>query len=234
MTLISYTWSKSLDTSSGYFGVENGAGQNGSSVQNYFDPRSNYSVSGFDVPHFLSWYTVWELPFGRGQRWLQSGPASWFLGNLQINEIFQARSGQPFNLNTTGGDVANISGLNFGAISGYARPNLVGNPIPGNQNANQWFDPTAFAVPSGGFGNFGRNSLRSSHVVNMDVSLFKNIHLTETKQLQLRAEGFNVFNIQNLAAPTGNAATIGNLNAGKISSIVGNARQLQFGARIIF
>ncbi len=234
MTLISYTWSKSLDTSSGYFGVENGAGQNGSSVQNYFDPRSNYSVSGFDVPHFLSWYTVWELPFGRGQRWLQSGPASWFLGNLQINAIFQARSGQPFNLNTTGGDVANISGLNFGAISGYARPNLVGNPIPGNQNANQWFDPTAFAVPSGGFGNFGRNSLRSSHVVNMDVSLFKNIHLTETKQLQLRAEGFNVFNIQNLAAPTGNAATIGNLNAGKISSIVGNARQLQFGARIIF
>jgi len=233
MTLISYTWSKSLDTSSGYFGVENGAGQNGSSVQNYFDPRSNYSVSGFDVPHFFSWYTVYELPFGHGKHWLRSGPASWFLGNWQTNYIFQARSGQPFNLNVTG-DPASISGVNFGALSGYSRPNLNGNPIPSNQAANQWFDPSAFAAPVGSFGNFGRNGLRSAHVVNMDVSLFKNIPLGESRQLQLRAEGFNVFNVQNLSAPTGNAATIGNSAAGKITSIVGNPRQLQFGARFIF
>ncbi|HEV2964162.1 MAG TPA: carboxypeptidase-like regulatory domain-containing protein [Candidatus Angelobacter sp.] len=233
MTLVSYTWSKSLDTSSGYFGVENGAGQNGSSVQNYFDPRSNYSVSGFDVPHFFSWYTVYELPFGHGKRWLQGGPMSWLFGNLQTNYIFQARSGQPFNLNVNG-DPASISGVNFGTLSGYARPNLIGNPIPGNQTADQWFDPNAFAVPSGSFGNFGRNGLRSAHVVNMDVSLFKNVPLGEKRQLQLRAEGFNVFNIQSLAAPTGAAATIGNAQVGKITSIVGTPRQLQFGARFIF
>jgi hypothetical protein len=68
----------------------------------------------------------------------------------------------------------------------------------------------------------------------MDVSLFKNVPLGEKRQLQLRAEGFNVFNIQSLAAPTGAAATIGNAQAGKITSIVGTPRQLQFGARFIF
>jgi outer membrane receptor protein involved in Fe transport len=257
MTLISYTWSKSLDTSSGYFGVENGAGQNGSSVQNYFDPRSNYSVSGFDVPHFLSWYTVWELPAGRGKRWFQSGPASWFLGNWQTNNIFQWRSGQPFNLNVSG-DPASISGVNFGALSGYARPNLVADPFTagpvaansdplcqktisqGGKAADQvytaatWFNPCAFGSPSGSFGNFGRNGLRSAHVTNMDISLFKNIPLGETRQLQLRAEAFNVFNIQNLSTPTGNAATIGQKTAGAVTSIVGNPRQLQFGVRFTF
>src|SRR5262249_49369488 len=157
----------------------------------------------------------------------------WLLGNWQTNYIFQARSGQPFNLNVSG-DPASISGVNFGALSGYARPNLIGAPTPANQTASQWFNPAAFAAPAGSFGNFGRNGLRSAHVVNMDVSLFKNVPLGESRQLQLRAEGFNVFNIQNLAAPTGNAATIGNTAAGTITSIVGNPRQLQFGARFIF
>jgi hypothetical protein len=262
MTLVSYTWSKSLDNSSGYFGVENGAGQNGSSVQNFFDPNSNYSVSGFDIPQFLSWYTLWEVPAGRGKRWLQSGPASWFLGNWQANYLFQVRSGQPFNLNV-GGDPAHISGVSSSTISGYARPDLLADPfqagpVPANPDpacqktisqggkaADQvytratWFNPCAFGVPSNAFGDFGRNALRSSHVTTMDVSLFKNIPLGETRQLQLRFEAFNVFNIQNLAAPgssgTANGTTITNATGvGAITSIVGTPRQLQFGAKFSF
>ncbi|HEX6467354.1 MAG TPA: hypothetical protein VFZ99_08615, partial [Terriglobales bacterium] len=238
MTLVSYTWSKSLDDSSGYFGVENGAGQGGSSVQNFFDPRSNYSVSGYDVPHFFSWYTVWELPAGKGKRWLQSGPASWLLGNWQANYIFQARSGQPFNLNVSG-DPANISGSGaVGTVSGYSRPNLIGNPIPAKQTAAQWFNPSAFSIPVGSFGNFGRNQLRSSHVVNMDFSMFKNVPLGETRELQFQFQAFNIFNIQNLAAPgssgSSNGTTIGNKGAGIVSSIVGSPREMQFGVRFVF
>jgi hypothetical protein len=262
MTLLSYTWSKSLDNSSGYFGVENGAGQNGSSVQNYFAPNSNYSVSGFDIPHFVSWYTVWEIPAGKGRRWLHSGPASWILGNWQTNYLFQARSGQPFNLNV-GGDPAHLSGVSSGTVSGYARPTLLADPFqPGPVAANPdplcqktisqggkaadqvytaatWFNPCAFGIPSNAFGDFGRNGLRSSYVTNMDVSLFKNIPLGETRQLQLRFEAFNVFNIQNLAAPgssgTANGTTIGNATGvGAITSLVGTPRQLQFGAKFIF
>jgi hypothetical protein len=265
--LISYTWSKSLDNSSGYFGVENGAGQNGSSVQNYFDPNSNRSVSGYDIPHFLSIYALYELPFGKGKQWLNSGPAAWILGNWQVNGIFQARTGQPFNLNV-GGDPANLSG-SIGSISGYARPNLIANPYTAGpvmtnsdvrchyttsqkiteqgqflnqqgwapesvRNAAAWFNPCAFDIPKGSFGNFGRNGLRSANVYNLDFSVFKKIRISETKELQIRGEAFNVLNIQNLAAPSSSTTTIGVKGAGGISGIIGNPRQLQLGLRFVF
>jgi hypothetical protein len=107
-TLASYTWSKSIDVSSGYFNVENGPG-GGSTLQNFFDQNSGRGVSAYDVTHFFSWATVYEFPAGRGKRWLRSGPASWFLGNWQANYIFQTRSGAPYNLQITG-DLANIKG----------------------------------------------------------------------------------------------------------------------------
>ncbi len=239
MTLISYTWSKSLDNSSGYFDVENGAGQGGATVSDYFNPGLNRGPSGYDIPHFFSWYTVYHLPFGKGERWLTSGPAAWVLGNWQANFIFQARSGQPFNINV-GGDPANIGG-SIGGFTGYSRPDVVGNPIPATQTAQLWFDPNAFAVPSGHFGNYGRNSLRTSHVVNQDFSMFKTIKIGERRELQLRFEGFNVLNIQNLGVPattTIQSTAAGNLSSGvgRITSLAGgtNPRQIQFGARFRF
>jgi hypothetical protein len=263
MSLVSYTWSKALDNTSGFFGVENGAGQGGSAVENFYNPTGNYGPTGYDIPHFLSWYTVYELPFGRGKRWLQKGPFSWFLGNWQSNYIFQTRSGQPFNLNVNG-DPAAISGdPAFGSVNSYSRPNLIADPyqagpIAANPNplcqktisqgglaadqtqtAQSWFNPCSFASPVGTFGNFGRNGLRSAHVTNLDFSLTKSISVAEGKTLQLRFEAFNVLNIQNLAAPTGNATNINLVPSnvgvlGGISSIVGNPRQLQFGARFTF
>ncbi len=263
MTLVSYTWSKALDNTSGFFGVENGAGQGGSAVQNFFDPTSNYGPTGYDIPHFLSWYTVYELPFGHGRRWLQSGPASWFLGGWQTNYIFQTRSGQPFNLNVPG-DPAAISGdPASGSVNSYSRPNLIADPFQAGpvaanpsslcqktisqgglaadqtRTAQSWFNPCAFTSPVGTFGNFGRNGLRSSPVTNLDLSLAKNVPLGEGRNLQLRFEAFNILNIQNLASPTGNATSINPVASnvgvlGAVTSIVGNPRQLQFGARITF
>ncbi len=125
------------------------------------------------------------------------------------------------------------------SLSGYARPNLVGNPIPSKQTAQLWFDPNAFAVPVGSYGNLGRNVLRSSSVRNMDFSVFKGIRVGESKELQLRLEAFNVLNIQNLAVPsvtTINATAAANASAGvgRITGIVGNPRQVQIGARFRF
>jgi carboxypeptidase family protein len=228
-TLVSYTWSKSIDNTSGYFGVEDGAGSR-SSVQNFFDPASNEGPSGFDVPHFFSWYTVWDLPVGHDKRWLRSGAAAWIVGDWSLNAIFQARSGQPFNVGVAG-DVANIGGTGP-AIANYARPNLVGNPIPANQTAAQWFDPAAFAIPSGAFGTFQRNGLRSPAFKNVDLSLFKNVPVSGTRIVQLRLEMFNVFNMINLGVPSG--TTIGQAGAGQITSMQGTPRQIQLGARFVF
>src|SRR5207244_7860784 len=125
-----------------------------------------------------------ELPAGKRKGRLETGLGSWLLGNWQLSYIFQARSGQPFNLGVNAGDVANIGGSVINAqgvavpnpLSGYARPDLVpgANPIPGNRTRAMWYDPSAFSIPSGSFGNFGRNVLRTRPVWNVDFSLFKN------------------------------------------------------------
>ena len=233
LTLLSYTWSRSLDNSSGFFAAENGSG-GGSVVQNYFTPSQNYGVSGYNVPQLLTWSTVYDLPVGRGKRFLNHGPLSWVLGNWAMNYVFIARSGQPFNL-VVNGDIANISG-NGGSLSGYGRPNLVGNPSSGCPGAsagteNCFFNPAAFAIPSFSFGNVGKDVLHNEPFYNMDFSLVKNVPLGETRAIQLRFEGFNVFNFQILGTP---GATIGQATAGVISTIASTPRQLQIGAKFMW
>src|SRR5215467_4652335 len=126
-TLISYTWSKSTDIGSGYFNVENGPG-GGSTIQNYFAPNLARGVSSYDIPHFLSWATGYELPFGEGKQWASGGPLSWVVGGWQANYILQARSGQPYTLQVTG-DLANLRGSAPVAPGNYLQPNIIADPL---------------------------------------------------------------------------------------------------------
>ena len=265
-SLVSYTYGKSIDVSSGYFGVENGIG-GGSAVQNYYDQTTARGVSGFDITHFLSWFTVYELPFGKGKSWLHVGPLSWILGNWQANYIFQARSGQPYTLRVTG-DPANLTGsggVGVQNFTGYGRPNLAADPfkagpVPANPDplcqktisqggraadqihtSQTWFNPCAFTMPSGAFGNLGRDAFRGRPVYNMDVSLFKSVPLPrEGMSLQLRFESFNVFNTQNWDTPTtqnsdsGLTLAMGNKAFGRITTLAHDPRQMQFGLRFTF
>ncbi len=164
--------------------------------------------SGFNIPHLLVWSTNYELPFGRGKQWLSHGPLSYVLGNWETNYVFLARSGKQYNP-VVNGDIANISG-NGGSLSGYGRPNVVGDShapctiggqtVPTGTEAC-FFDPAAFSVPSFSFGNAGRDLLRDEPFFNMDFSLLKNIGFGEARRLQLRFEAFNVFNFQILGTP---------------------------------
>jgi len=227
--LVSYTWSKSIDTgSSGWFDVENGPGGS-SGLQDPYHPERSRSVSAYDIPHFLSISGVWDLPFGRGKRYLSQGVASQVLGNWQVNGIVQLRSGQPYNLSVVG-DVANIG--NTLSFWNYARPNIVGDPHPAHPTINEWFDPNAFAVPVNSYGDFGRNVLRSASVYNADFSVFKNFPIGERFLVSFRAEFFNVFNIQNYGPPAN--TTIGVAGAGQVTSNVLPPRQIQFGLHLGF
>jgi hypothetical protein len=173
---------------------------------------------------------VWDLPFGRGKRYLNSGIGNQTIGNWQVNGVVQLRSGQPYNLAANGSDPAKIG--NTVSWWNYARPNLVGNPTPAHQTPNEWFDPTAFAVPNGSYGDFGRNVLRSAPVYDADLSVFKNFPVGESFLLSFRAEFFNAFNIQNYGAP--NSLIGNNPSAGIITSNVLPPRQLQFGLHLGF
>jgi hypothetical protein len=269
-SLVSYTYSKSIDVSSGFFGVENGNG-GGSAVQNYYDQRTARGVSGYDITHFLSWFTIYELPAGRGKKWLQDGWASWILGNWQANYILSARSGQPYTLRVSP-DIANVSGTGGvagGSFTGYGRPDLVpgadpfqAGPVPSNptkigakdctktisngglaadrvHTTETWFNPCAFTVPVGTFGNLGRNAFRGPAVFNVDVSAIKRFQLPkEGWNLQLHFDAFNVFNIQNWDTPTtspGDAGlTVANADFGRIRTLAREPRQMQFGLRFAF
>lgn len=261
-SLISYTFGKSTDVGSGYFNVENGPG-GGSTLQNYYDPNTGRGVSSYDITHFLSWATLYELPFGKGKRWADSGPASWILGNWQANYIFQIRSGQPYSLQVSG-DLANLRGGAPVAPGNYLRPNLLADPFtPGPVAANpdpncqktisqggraadqvhiaaSWFNPCAFGIPNGAFGNLPRNAFRGPHVVNFDFSMFKGFPIGESRQIQLRFEAFNLFNIQNYDVPSSltvnSSATQIASGVGRVSSLAQGTtpRQLQFGIRFIF
>ena len=261
-TLVSYTWSRTFDTGSGYFNVENGTGGS-ASIQNYWDQSTAWGPASYSIPHFISWATLYEVPFGKGKRWLKSGPASWILGNWQTNFIAQARTGAPFNLVVTG-DLANLRGSGSSAPNNYLRPNQIAdpyvagpvaaNPDPncqktisqGGRAADQthtiitWFNPCAFTSPSGAFGTFPRNALRGPNVFNVDFSMFKSVPIGERFKVQLRMEAFNIFNIQSRDAPS--AVTInssGSTIAAGVGRITGLAqgktpRQIQFGIRLSF
>ena len=227
--LVSYTWSKSIDIgSSGWFDAENGPGAGAfSGLQNYYDPNGSRSVSSYDIPHFLSMSGLWELPFGRNKRFLSHGVASALLGNWQLNGIIQLRSGQPYNLAVVG-DVANIGSTSF---ANYARPNIVGDPNSASRTLNEWFNPSAFAVPSVSYGDFGRNALRSASVYDGDFSLFKSFPVGERFLISFRAEFFNAFNIQNYGPPD---ALIGVAGAGQVTSNVLPPREMQFALHLSF
>lgn len=77
---------------------------------------------------------------------------------------------------------------------------------------NQWVRRGAFrrldpAAEAGQFGNEGRNVVRGPGIANIDLSLFKNFAITESKRLQFRAECFNLANHANFALPQNDIAS---------------------------
>ena len=223
-SLFSYTLSRSIDTSSGWFNAEGGIG-GGATVQNYHDIEGNKAISSYDVPHIVTWAGVFELPFGADKKWMNDGAASAIFGGWQVNTFFIARSGQPMTP-TVGGDPANLG------HTGYARPNLVGDPNVDNPTADRWFNPAAFAIPVNSFGNAGRNILRAPGFWNFDLGLQRNIRTGANRNLMIRLEAFNVFNNINLGNPAvaiDNPATVG-----RITGMNGTPRQLQLSVRFSY
>jgi hypothetical protein len=215
------------------YNAESGPGGYLSAVQDSYNRMSNRAVSAYDIPQMFSMQGIWEVPFGRGKRWLTSGAGSYLLGDWQLNGIFQAHSGQPFTLQVAG-DVANL-GNGATTYGDYGRPNQIGsNVYPSKQTAQEWYNPAAFSIPDGTYGSLDRDALRSSSVYSLDFSLFRNFPIGESKSFQFRAEFFNIMNVQALGPPAG--LYIGQPNAGVVSSLATGLypREIQFGLKFQF
>lgn len=216
--LSSYTWSHNLDV----FSTERNGGDGG--VQNPLNWRADYATSLADVTHAFQFSDVYELPFGRGKRWLNSGPASYVLGNWQWSNILALYGGQPVNV-ILGFDNANIG------IGSPQRPNLVGNPVPTDQTSEVWINKSAFATPAPfTFGNSGRDIVRGPGLTNWDMGLAKNFPITEAKRLQFRCDLFNTFNFVNFGQPN---TTLSSASFGVITS-ARPARDIQLSLKLTF
>lgn len=224
--LASYTLSRSRDHASG------SGGQSDSGVpQNNRNPEAEWGPSVFDVPQRFVFSSIYEVPIGPGRRFWNggSGIAARLLEGWQLNAILTLQAGQPFT------PVLGVDNSNTGQLQD--RPNLVGDPYatsaacPETRTANCWVNPDAFAMPdSFTFGNAGRNSLRGPGTRNVDFSIVKNTPLGGSRQLQFRAELFNLFDWVNYDNPNRTALTP---NFGRIFS-AGPPRQVQLGLRFIF
>ncbi len=161
-----------------------------------------------------------------------------FVEGWQLSGIVRGTSGVPFTVT----DGVDASGLT--TTSSSTRPNVnpgfSNNPILGTPS--QWFDPGAFSLaPLTTLGNLGRNTLRSPDFTSTDLALLKDTRVWERLTVQFRAEFFNAFNHSNYALPTStlytaivNGTGVPNSQAGRITSVVGTPRQIQFGLKFIF
>ena len=226
--LVSYTWAKSIDDASNFF---SSAGDP-NFPQNSYNVRAERGRSNFDVRHRLSISYSYDLPFGRGQRYLaDSGWASTLLSGWQTFGVITWQSGRPFTvalLSEFDNSGTGRSILGFGAND---RPNVVGNPNLSSRSPDGWFNTAAFALPAQGtFGNAGRNILDGPGYQSVNASLVKNTNLTESVKLQFRAEVFNFFNHPNFNLPDN---FFGSPTFGKITS-ARDPRHLQFGLKLLF
>jgi hypothetical protein len=220
--LANYTFSKSLDNSS--YDTTTGIGDE---YQITTNPNLNKGLSQFDQTHRVVVSYVYELPFGKGRKWLdRGGVLDAVLGGWKNSGSFIAHSGIPFTIDSGGPNLT-------GAISGYIYADCLASPT-GPKTTSEWFNTAAFADPAAyRFGTCGRDTVRGPGSWDYDMSLAKDFRLPirwETTRLQFRADAFNVFNHPNLGLPdnTTDSSAFGTITSAS------RPRTLEIGAQIIF
>ena len=205
---LAYSFSKSIDDSStDPVGASSGGGltttgaRTASDIRNW---RNERGLSDFDRTHVVTTNFVYDLPFGKGQKFLNGVPGfvNQVIGGWSINGLHSYMSGEPFSV---------YSGVRTNNNSHTSRAQVVG-PLPEIRYQGQAnvfgpvvFDPglanTVFVFPAPGSDGSGRNLFRAAPYWNMDLSVSKHFDITERFKLQFRAEAFNAFNHANFDNP---------------------------------
>jgi hypothetical protein len=212
----SYTFGKSLDYQSAFFGAT-GERTGPADAKNL---RLEHGPSSFDIRHrFVAFYAI-DLPIGPGHRlfgW-NNGLNREVLGGWQISGITTLQTGAPFTVFNNANDFSGFNTFND-------RPDVIGTGTltQDNRSPDNAFDKTFFGAtpPTGRVGTSGRNQYYGPGLANYNVSAGKNFPLFgERFKLRFQADFFNLFNHTNFANPTGNASSA---NFGKITATVGTA-----------
>jgi trimeric autotransporter adhesin len=229
-----YTFSKSIDDASSI-------GGGGSVVsQDPFDIAADRGLSSFNQTHKFTGNWIAELPFGENHRYLQRGALSHILNAWSLSGDFTIASGLWYTPRVLGNSLDIDRG-----VSGSLRADVTGEPITvSNPSALEWFNTAAFCSPSTSagttntcvnpngtsFGDAGRNIIQGPGEVVVDMSLSKTITVKESRALELRIQGANIFNFINYTAIN---TTVNSLQFGQVTS-AGATRRVTLVARFRF
>jgi hypothetical protein len=206
----SYTFSKAL----GYTNSNN-------LLLNPTNLRANYGPLDYDRRHVLTIGHTIELPWGRhGNHIVETILAGW-----QLNGVFTWATGTPLTITA--------DPLSCGCAGSTVFASLSGNGNPVLENGASFLNPSAFAATPGSNGNLGRGAIYGPGYRNYDMSLFKNFHVPDRFNLQLRGEAYNLTNTPRFMNPVTN---INSPDFGQTVTSINGAfgRQVNVAARLIF
>jgi hypothetical protein len=219
--LLAYTYEKSIDNGSTSF-----------DATNPFNPRQSRALSVFDVPQDLTMsYTV-QLPF---EKWtgdfckrLTTGWALSGIATFATGEPIQLLETDDNSLSGTFADTIDVPSYNPG------NGPLFINKNPRNSDGQPYFNPNYFQQePLGQVGNAMRRYFIGPGIYNFDMALLKDTKITESTQVQFRAEAFNLFNHAQFNNPSGDFNNTGASGFGFVTS-ARDPRIMQLALKFLF
>jgi hypothetical protein len=243
--LAAYTFAKNLG---------NADGNVGGFIQDSYRADLEHGPVTPDLRHRFTLSYLYELPVGRGRRFMGSANAvaEAFLGGWQLGGITTVQSGEAVTA-TMSSDFSNTGSFSY-------RPDQIGNPYdfslntgsqgtdfgctnPGRQTLDCWFNQTVFVTPalapgqqfSHQFGNARIGNLRGPDLVGFDFVLQKNFKIRESQQVEFRAEFFNIFNHPNFGLPGGGSQiAVDEPGGAAITNTATDNRQIEFALKYTF
>lgn len=238
--MASYVWSKTLSMMTLRQIFSQGANVQTADSFNIADSKS---LSPMDLPHVLNILTTYQLPFGKGKKYMAN--ANWLtnlaVGGWTISAAQQYRSMPPLQILTPGNP--NGSGVLFTPIT---KANYTGAAIrtgqgatdmdPNNPNS-RWFNYGAnapfAAAPAYTFGSTSiyNGLVRNPYYRSENISIQKDLAIWESVKLRYRADFMNAFNRSDLG---GINVTVGNANFGRPTGPMMGPRYISMGVRLDF
>jgi len=224
---VAYTWSHNRDNNSGLFGNPGDQRGNVGGPINALNLNADRSDSALDHRHTFVSSFLWDLPFGKGKKYggSVSDMADRAIGGWQWNVLLSGSTGQHFTV-VENGVPANLVGpayvngvLSNAAFTDGTKPANPGTICYNNLAGNQFC-----------YGNSGRNHFTGPGYFRTDMSIFKNLTITERVRMQLGLEGFNIWNQANALVPNNTVGT----NFGFFQNTWLPPRIIQYRARLIF
>jgi hypothetical protein len=235
---VSYTYSKCMSNSTGYYGAWNNALSASAYWQNIYDPKAEWAPCYYDATHVLSGYALYELPVGRGKTFgsNMNKVANAIVGGWSVNPIVYFRTGFPmpvYGAADASGTFSRGSRANCNGLPAVTGETPIDQTLFPGTGGFQWFTNNGnFTNPSvGTFGNCAPQlgGLRGPHYTDVDLSLHKDLQLTERFKLQFRTDFLNAFNHVQLNAPNMSlGSTMGQVTSAQTS------RNIQFALKLYY